>query len=643
MQILEHLSYYLALNIFFYDFQKNNREWRTESAMTYKLKVILFFILINLIKLQTLHAQLFNLKTESTGLSAAFHSNGISVADYDLDGDLDVYIVGADSYSGGNPDTWNRLFRNEGDGAFTDVTEEANVRGAVLSPHEGYEGGQFAAAWGDYDNDGDPDLILTNFGYNIFYKNNGDGTFTDISKAAGIKGPINDHTSNACWWDFDLDGDLDLYLSAYIGRNLMFENTGSDTFNNITVSSGLGDRGNTWSSLPFDANNDGLIDLYVINDFGPNHFYLNNGDGTFTDNTEESGLVDEGHGMGVTLGDYNNDGLFDIYLTNISNVVPCPLFENQGDGTFIDKAVEAGVSNSGWAWGTNFFDFDNDGDLDLYVANGHREEKAYNFLFYNMMINNELSQDELGPYFLDLSDTSGANSGEVARALVTFDYDDDGDLDMLVGNWWTFPHLYENVSATKNWIKIELEGTISNRNAFGSSVEITCGIKKYYRPNDGIGLMGQSILPLHFGLGDDNIIDSLKVKWPNGVEEIFTDIEANRQIKIVENQGLITGIHNLRFPNINSDYYHIGSYPNPFNNSTNILFNAPLQGNSRITIYDIMGRIIFSDSMGHKKGENKFAWSGINNNGSAVSSGLYFYSIKNDFNQYISGKLMLLK
>jgi len=600
-------------------------------------------LLFNIAIFNSLFAQTF-IPVIDCSLNIATNSNGIAVADYDLDGDLDVYIVGADRFNVQNEETWNRFFSNNGNGTFSEVTKEANIRGYVSSPHEGFEGAQFGAAWGDYDNNGYPDLYLTNFGYNTLYRNNGNGTFSDVTGSAGVRGRLNDHNSSACWWDYDLDGDLDLYVSAWVGENIMYENMGQGIFTNITVQTGLGDNGQTWTSLPIDANNDQLFDLYVVNDFGPNKFYLNQGDSTFREATEEFGLEDEGNGMGVALGDYNNDGYFDIYITNISSTYHCPLFENQGNGTFIDKAEEVGVGNSGWAWGTEFLDFDHDGAVDLYVVNGHRELNSQNNYFYYNLLESELAEPELpGAYFWNVSDSSGVNSKEIARSLVTFDYDDDGDLDMIVGNKWTHPHFYENISKTKNWLKIELEGTISNRNAFGAIISVTCGEKKYYRSNDGIDFLGQSILPLHFGLADANVADSVIVSWPTGEKEIFTDIPVNQTIKIIEKDGLVSGIQKEKRAYFKTDLYLIGNYPNPFNSSTRIVFNAPYTGVGQIKVFNILGMEVFTRDLIVNNGQNIINWHGTNIEGRPVSSGLYLYTIILETDQFLSGKLVYIK
>ncbi|RMI26766.1 MAG: CRTAC1 family protein, partial [Calditrichaeota bacterium] len=483
-----------------------------------------------------LPAQSFTLNTVQAGLTEARQSNGVAVADYDLDGDLDVYFVAVRQYDPNNSATWNRLYRNNGNGTFTDVTEQAGVRSYLSGYPINTMGNKYGASWGDYDNDGDPDLFLTHLGPDMLFQNNGDGTFTEVTQQAGVAGNDTDVNSSALWWDFDLDGDLDLYVGAWIGANRMYENLGGGVFQDISLASGLADSGRTWTSIPIDANNDTLPDLYVVNDFGANHFFVNLGNGAFQEATTAFGLEDEGHGMGVCIGDYNNDGWFDIYLTNIYDLFPNPLFTNTGQSYFIDLAAQMGVDSAGWAWGTEFFDCDHDGDEELYVVNGFLIDPGDNMFFNNMLI-------ETGnPGFVEMSAASGTNGSAEARGLVVFDYDDDGDLDLLVANFNEPPYLYVNQTVTQNWLKVKLEGTTSNRNAFGASIRVTAGGQTYHRHNDGVEFLGQSIQPLHVGLGNATNVDELVVRWPDGTEESFHNIPVNQQITVREGVGIITAI-----------------------------------------------------------------------------------------------------
>jgi hypothetical protein len=493
-------------------------------------------------------AQSFVLSTEQAGLSAASNSNGVAVADYDLDGDLDIYFVNSRLHDESDPGSWSRLYTNNGDGTFSDVTDEAGVRADSI---DGYNernplhqqhgdppmGDRFGAAWGDYDNDGDPDLFLTAAGREILYHNNGDGTFTDATSAAGLESPRNDiaENSSAAWWDYDSDGDLDLYVGSWYApiSGRMYENQGDGTFLDVTEASGLKDIGQTWTPLPIDVNSDGWIDLYAVNDFGPNRIFINDGNKNFVDETDQRALGDDGHGMGVTLGDYDNDGDFDIYHTNIyqGDAEWNPLFENDGTGHFSDVSHELGVEHADWAWGTAFFDCDHDGDLDLYVANGFRSEPPFN---NRLFVNSLVETGEVA--FENVAPNAGVDGLAEARSLAVFDYDNDGDVDLLVANIQAggdpeqrnMPYLYQNVSSTANWLKVELEGTTSNRNGFGARVSATTATGTYHRHHDGISFLGQSIAPLHFGLGEAEVVESLAVTWLSGLVETYPSVEVNR-------------------------------------------------------------------------------------------------------------------
>ncbi len=552
---------------------------------------VLFFFLSST---APLFAQSFQLSTQVAGLDVnnARDHNGVSVADYDMDGDLDVYMVSYWQYDPDRPRTWNRLFQNDGNGYFTDVTEQAGVLSKVNGFARGGMGNKFGASWADYDNDGDPDLFLTNVGPEILFRNDGDGTFTEVTEAAGLAHSDGSVTSSSVWWDFDLDGDLDLYVSVWAGAdpaNRLYENLGDGTFANITATSGLKDEGQTWTSIPIDANNDGLPDLYVVNDFGPNKFYVNNGDGSFTEATTAYGLEDEGHGMGVTVGDYNNDGFFDIYLTNIEEYYLNPLFVNTGNASFENQAVERGVGRAGWAWGTEFFDCDHDGDLDLYIANGYLIDQGTNHFFTNQLIGrNQLA-------FENHSEQSGANGEAEARGLAVFDYDNDGDLDMLVANWGEAPYLYTNESPTLNWLKIDLEGTISNRDAFGTTLELHANGQVYYRQYDGVDFLGQSVQSVHFGVNIASIIDELVIRWPNGNEERLYNILPNQTIKVVEGFG-ISATNTEANNEVPSEAFALNKpYPNPFSETTTISFNLPAPGEVNVTVYNILGQEVYSN------------------------------------------------
>ncbi len=593
-------------------------------------------------------AQEFSLETESAGLEVVAETNGVAVADYDLDGDLDVYFVAAWRYNPEDGSNRSRLMRNNGDGTFTDVTlqsglRDANTRATMTNPGFPHKHG---AAWGDYDNDGYPDIFLTNAvsnnlrGTNQLYHNNGDGTFTDVTQKARLKGGYNDHNSSAVWWDYDLDGDLDIYVCAWLGTNRMFRNDGDGVFSDVSEEAGLKNDHWTWVAVPLDANMDGYPDLYAVNDFGRNVFYLNNGDLTFSDATSAFGLEDEGNGMGVTVGDYNNDGYFDIYLTNIAERYPNPLFTNQGDGTFINTAAEMGVDDAGWAWGTEFFDCDHDGDLDLYVVTGFCD----GFLNHpdpNYFFVNEGEKDQ--PVFVDKAEQMAINSTDESRGLAVFDHDNDGDLDLLVSNMRREPHLYINTTAAKNWLKIKLEGTASNRDAFGSIVRVKAGGATYYRYYSGVQFAAQNIMPVHFGLDEAPLVDEIMVRWPNGIEEKTSKVWVNQNIKIKEGSGIVSSDLKTTGPSTPETFHLYGNFPNPFNGSTIIEFQMLESGAVEVLIFNALGQQVASlNETFSAAGRHQITWNGINHDGSTVNSGLYVYQI-NFQNLVQYGKMLYVK
>lgn len=555
---------------------------------------LLFVGLMGLI--QMAQAQFFTEVTASAGLETAVESNGVAVADYDGDGDLDIYFVAYRQYDPADSTTWNRLYRNEGNGSFSEVTDAAGVAVRMTDYPKGQMGNKFGAAWGDYDSDGDPDLFLTQVGPDILFRNEGNGTFSDMTHAAGLVDDPTDHDVSALWWDCDGDGDLDLYVSSWIGANTLYSNQGDGTFVDVTETSGLGDLGQTWTSIPLDADQDGDLDLYVVNDFGRNQFYINVGDGTFDEVTTLAGLEDEGHGMGVTVGDFNNDGIFDIYLTNDAAHFWNPLFVGRDDGTFYEDAEAMGVRNTEWGWGTEFFDYDHDGDVDLYAVNGFPVDPGTNRLFTNQLMQTGHAT------FQNDSAISGADGERDARGLVTFDYDNDGDLDLLVANWEGPAALYRNDAAQGEWLQVELVGTTSNRAGVGAKLRIEANGQTQYRQHDGADFLGQSVVPVHVGLGSATMVQTLTVQWPGGGEDIIHNVAAGQRITIVQGQGVtVASEEGMQL----ESFRLAGVYPNPVQDAATLLFEASKPDHVELTVYDALGRTVHAQTMPATLGTNR--------------------------------------
>ena len=555
--------------------------------------------------------------------------NGVSVADYDLDGDLDLFLVAATIFDENDPLTWSRLMRNDGEQGFSDVTLEAELINYEALHNKGMVmGSKMGASWGDYNNDGYPDIFLTNFGLDELWRNDGNGKFTNVTQSSGVPGCQFCYSTTGLWWDYDLDGDLDLFVCDWIRENRLYRNDGEGTFADITMQTGLGDDRNSFSALPIDINYDGLVDLYVANDAQENGLFLNNGDGTFSDWARPYGLDNDGNGMGMDVCDYNNDGRFDIYVTNIFSFEPNAFFINNGDGLFSNESISLGIDDTGWGWGVRFFDADHDLDEDLYAVNGYTSDMAKddrNTFFLN---------DEDG--FKNLSAELGLDNINYGMGLEVFDYDGDGDFDMIVGNRDAPSSLYKNTNIessniANNWLQITLEGTVSNRNAFGSKIRITCEGEDYYRYYTGMNLFGQSIKSSHFGLSNHTVIDQVEVTWPDGSIEIFTNVEANQVIHIKENIDKKI-INEITEKTISS----VDIFPNPFTDKLIVEFNKVDFSFFELKILDSSGREVFNKSI-EKGGKTNFELHF--NDDANLSPGVYFYTLITD-NTFNTGKII---
>ena len=492
---------------------------------------------------------------------------GIVAFDYDGDGNADVFIA--------NSNGPNVLYRNNGDGTFTDVADAAGVADA-----DGRGNGGCSA---DYDNDGDADLYITNYGKSRLFENRGDGAFVEASASTGVEEAYAGLRSTGCaWGDYDGDGAPDLvvvrhmyehrsdlledpnYMVVGLGGLILYHNDGDGAFTNVTAM--LGDLtppvegvpgvdevkvGNLWGAgfQPgwVDYDNDGDVDLYVVNDFGqalhPNVLWRNDGpapDGswTFVDASIGSGADVEIYGMSMSVGDYDQDGFFDIFITDIRGNV---LLRNDGNGrTFTDLAEEAGVNirmigrRVRVSWGSFFFDYDNDGDLDLYIVSGYLggDTVAGNPLEQP----NILMRNEGDGSFTDVSWTSGADDPGVGRGGVYLDYDNDGCLDLLIANLGQRARLFRNACEWgNNWLAVDVVGTHANRDGLGARLELEAGGRLQIREvASGHSHMGQNAATAHFGLADAGEVDSLTVRWPGGAVQTLTDLQPNRRITLTE-------------------------------------------------------------------------------------------------------------
>ena len=483
---------------------------------------------------------------------------GAAFFDYDGDGWEDLYVTG-----GLRPD---KLYRNKGDGTFRDATAEAGL--AILG-----EVTTVGVTAGDVDNDGDQDLFVTTAEEhgNYLFRNNGDGTFTDVSEEAGITG--DDWSAAVALGDIDRDGWLDIYVANYALYdglpydehltggipNQLYRNNGDGTFSEVAESLGLDNSDGLTLGLVFgDLNRDQLVDLYVANDFGqiflPNGLYLNER-GVFKEVAEASGTDADINGMGVAIGDYDEDGDFDLFVSNIDRN---RLYENVSDNPlrFEDVAIARAVADSlATSWGAAFLDYDNDTYLDLMVANG-RVLPSYNLADPKRALRliqpheNRLYRGSAGGVLTDMSRAAGVGDSTRGRGLAYADYDHDGDLDVFVAivtkreNTSAHSLLYRNeVGDRKNWLKVELEGSESNRDAVGSTVELVAGERRWLRQLvGGSSYVSRSTNVVHFGLGERAAADSLIVYWPSGRREAFGSVAANQTVRIVEGRSGPTAV-----------------------------------------------------------------------------------------------------
>ena len=514
--------------------------------MKYKFLYIFFIS-------QILYSQQFRNITNISDLNEVVGNNGVAVADYDNDGDLDIFIVSARSQDG--EEYWSRLFENTNNGNFIDVTESSGINqnlnhdiDLINYDEEGNfsfdtieHGDRLAASWGDFNNDGYPDLFLGNAVQSELYKNNGNGTFSNITETAGFETYCEKcYIAGVLWLDFDLDGYLDIFLSDYnqISPNKLYKNLGNETFLQIDLSETI-ENANSFSALPIYANDDMYPDIYIANDFDQFNQLLINQDGNgFTEMAQEYGVEDPFDGMGLTTCDFNNDLDIDFFVTNIKENSLYTKDVVNAITPYTNYSEQANLYDTDWAWGVTFSDFNHDGFEDFYVANGFFNPEDDRFFVNNNGINFTYGDFSGNPPLMSKS-----------RSVNSFDYDNDGDLDLLVTDFNLNVNLWENKSVDTyftdevmgSWVKIFLQGTTSNRDALGSIIQLnfedgTSQIRQY----TGSGYQNQSLQSIHFGAAANNNISSIVITWPSSGQETFNNLQTNSTYKIVEGQGIQT-------------------------------------------------------------------------------------------------------
>jgi hypothetical protein len=498
---------------------------------------------------------------------------GVCVADFDGDGFEDIYFVnGRDLYRSG-VEVRNALYRNNGDGTFTDVTEKAGVPGNAYG---------LGCIWGDYDNDGHPDLYVTQYGKNILYRNNGDGTFSDVTQKAHVDGTDFGtvfHTG-ATFFDYDRDGYLDLYVGGYvqfgpgsqrtciIGLNVeascrpavykgspavLYHNNRDGTFTNATkLAKIFQPNGKNLSVAAADYDSDGWPDLFVANDGIDVYLYHNEHNGTFKEVALTTGIALTANGgamaaMCMSLGDYDNDGLLDLYISDFQGAGD-HVWHNDGDGFLEEVSDRAGVAaatQNVLSFGGGFFDYDNDGRLDLFIANGHvyqAVEKTAPNIHYKQI--NSLFHNAGRGRFSDVTAVSGSGftTPYLGRGAAFADFDNDGYEDIVVGNNGDPPLLLHNGGGVQgnHFVNLRLVGTRSNRDAMGARIKLISGGVSQIREIAGGGsYLSQSDLRAHFGLGRQSRIESLEISWPSGLRQNLKGIEADRFYVVEEGKDAL--------------------------------------------------------------------------------------------------------
>jgi hypothetical protein len=498
-------------------------------------------------------------------------SAGVAVFDYNGDGLLDIYFLNGRPLRGTKaegPPPRNALYRNEGGWKFTDVTEEAGVDGGGFG---------LGVAVGDYDNDGWPDLFVNNFGHKVLYHNNGDGTFTDVTQKAGVAGPET-IGAGANFLDIDGDGNLDLYVSNYVKfsydhnpqvtvmgyaaysgpylfdkqPSLLYRNNGDGTFTDISAESGIGAAdGAGMGTICADVNLDGHPDIIVNNDMSPNFLFENDGTGKFKEVGLLRGIAYNANGqalssMGVDCADYDNDGWPDLFITCFATEMPA-LYRNLGNGTFLDVALSAGALRDLYPhvkWGHGLIDFDNDGLRDLYVANGHLDENVHQYDQAAVYAARNMVFRNLGNgKFENVSDRAGDGLAlEYSSRGVAFgDFDNDGRIDVVVLNSRREPSILRNESPGRNhWIQISLRGVKANREGIGAAVRVVAGdLVQIDEVHSGRGYQSHWGLRLHFGLGQRGRVDRIEIRWPGGGTQVVENVAVDQFLTIVEGRGVV--------------------------------------------------------------------------------------------------------
>lgn len=579
-------------------------------------------LVINALSVNNVSAQSFSRISSSTVVSDIGGFLGTAWGDYDNDGKVDLFVA--------NFNGRNQLFHNNGNGSFTKIT-----MGEIATDLAG----SYSGSWGDYDNDGDLDLFVANMSsVNFLYRN--DGNILTRVKEGGIVADKGAFQSGS-WGDYDNDGYLDLFVANDGQKNFLYHNNRDGTFSKITSGPVVNDIASSVVGLWADYDNDGDLDLYVVNgtfSMQKNALYRNESNGIFTKITEGAIVNDVEGSTGGSWGDYDNDGDLDLYICNSVNNARNSLYKNNGDGTF-QKPIknEAIIADMGHSVGCSWIDYDNDGDLDLYVVNVFG---ATNQLYQNNG-NGAFSKITSGEIVNDVSLSFGCSWA---------DFDNDGDQDVIVTNGGFNGQLFRNFFYRNNgnnnkWISIQCRGIVSNASAIGAVVRVKASINgnavwQMQQISGQNSYLGQNSLDAEFGLGDATAIDSVVINWPSGKKQVLTNVATNQFLKI-EEASTVLAIEEQNDISPSAGYRLSDNYPNPFNPETTIEYELSTAGSVRLEVYNLLGQKIKTlVDQNQVAGAYRVAWNGNNEFGEQMASGIYLYRIAT--NEFQATKRMLL-
>ncbi len=572
-----------------------------------------------LLNFQFVNAQYFTKITEGDIVNTLSDSRSCNWIDFNNDGWQDVQITNG-KYPGEN----NLLYINKGDGTFETVVDGEIV--SDLKPSDG-------ATWADHDNDGDIDCFVVNwYGIdNLFYDNNGDETFTQVTVGTIVED--NGYSETASWGDYNNDSYVDLYVTNSAGtkKNYLYKNNGDGSFLKITEGDMVNDNDSSRSVNWVDYDMDGDADIFVTNEaYQHERLYRNNGDETFTSITDNALVTDGGSTMSSSWGDIDNDGDLDVFLANDQG--NDALFRNDGDNVFTKLSSDIVCNNGGNSFGSNFADIDNDADLDLFVTNSFWGGPWNNFLYLN---------DGTGVFTEVTTDVTTTDMGW-SYGNAFGDYDSDGDMDLLVANCYDGAQnnaLYKNETTGNNWFIVDCTGMVSNKSAIGAIVKIKALIngEMIWQMRDisaQSGHCGQNMLPVHFGLGDATVVDSLIILWPSGIVDEYTSLYANQYLAATE------GETNTGIVQLNGSRFDLKISPNPTSSSIKINYHLIKSENVFMELFDSAGdKITIFEIKETQIGDNIYE---IDLNKLSLTNGNYFLVIKTN-SGFGLGKISLMK